>query len=81
MCGSCRSLAWLQDPDNLLGKVEEGLISRRQRQKEADMEEKEQEEAKALWEEERAKLLAMRAARVVPRGELPSTLPPTCSLF
>mmetsp|Transcript_31826 Transcript_31826/g.79690 ORF Transcript_31826/g.79690 Transcript_31826/m.79690 type:complete len:315 (-) Transcript_31826:291-1235(-) len=57
------------DPDNLLGRVEDDLIARRQRQREAAEEDREKEDAKAAWEEERAKLLAMRAARVVPRDD------------
>ena len=36
--------------------------------KDAEVEAKAEEEAKAAWEEERQKLLAMRAARVVPKG-------------
>jgi len=57
------------DPEGLLGKAEDNLIERRMRMKEAEEEEKQEEEAKAAWEEERQKLLAMRAARVVPEND------------
>jgi len=57
------------DPENLLGKVEDNLIERRMAAKKAEQEREAQEKAKAAYLEERQKLLAMRAARVVPRGD------------
>lgn len=69
----------MQDPESLLGKVEDGLIARRMRAKEAEEEAKAEDEAKAAWKEEREKLLAMRAARIVPMGALPSCPSPSPS--
>eukprot|EP00192_Tetraselmis_astigmatica_P013890 CAMPEP_0117677528 /NCGR_PEP_ID=MMETSP0804-20121206/16793_1 /TAXON_ID=1074897 /ORGANISM="Tetraselmis astigmatica, Strain CCMP880" /LENGTH=308 /DNA_ID=CAMNT_0005486817 /DNA_START=131 /DNA_END=1054 /DNA_ORIENTATION=+ len=57
------------DPEGLLGKPEDGLIARREQAKLAEEEKEAEEEAKAVYEEERQKLLALRAARVVPRDD------------